>query len=329
MSYPKEITLEARNILARRRESAASEANARRVELARIAPRALALEREISTTSARLARAVLDGGDVQQQVEKIRVFYLEHRAELDRLLVEAGYPTNALEPQYHCTICGDTGVAGTKLCSCVPALEKALMYDRLGASAPISEYGFDRFHLSYYSDIPMAGSGVSERDIMQKTLATCQRFSKDFSLQAPSLLLMGPPGLGKTHLSLSIACAVIERGFDVMYLPFHTLLVQLETAKFGHTEEEFLTYLNPLLDCELLILDDLGSEMTTSFTTATLYNIINSRFLKGAPTIISTNLTEGELSQRYHERIRSRLLGCYQPLPFVGKDVRLQKLYQR
>ena len=320
MSYPKEISEMSRDILNARRERAELALNERRVRISRLAPHILQLEREIASTSARIASAVLSGESVQEKLAKIREFNLAKQQALKEALSAAGFESNALEIQYSCPLCKDTGNNNGKLC-----LQKGLMYERLGAVSSLADSTFENFSLHYYSDAPINGSPVSERAIMKKALLECTKFATNFSPASPSLLLIGAPGLGKTHLSIAIACAAIDKGFDVMYVPFHTLLTKLEAARFGKTSEEFQDYLSPVLNCELLVLDDLGSEFSTSFSTAVLYDMINSRQLQGVPTIINTNLKESELSIRYGDRIRSRLLGCYRIIPFTGSDIRLQK----
>lgn len=325
MSYPKEIAEMSRKILNDRRERAELALNERRVRISRLAPHILQLEREMASTSARIASAILSSENVQQKLAQVREFNLAKQQELKDALSAAGLAANALEIQYSCPVCKDTGNNNGQLCACAKQLQKGLMYDRLGAVSPLTDSTFGSFSLHYYSDAPIDGSPVSTRVIMNKTLMECTKYAAAFSPAAASLLMIGAPGLGKTHLSIAIACAAIEKGYDVMYVPFHTLLTKLEAARFGKTSEEFQDYLSPVLDCELLVLDDLGSEFSTSFSTAVLYDIINTRQLKGAPTIINTNLKESELSARYSERIRSRLLGCYRIIPFEGTDIRLKK----
>ena len=325
MAYPKEIAEKSRVILDARRERAELELSERRIKISRLAPHVLKLEREIGSTSARIASAVLSGSNVQEKIAQIREFNLAKQQELKTALLQAGFEVDALELHHHCTICRDTGNNNGKICECAHLLQKALMYERLGAVLSIDDSSFNNFSLEYYSDDIVGNATVSDRAVMNKTLLECKKYASSFSLTSASLLLLGSPGLGKTHLSVAIAYATIERGYDVMYVPFHTLLVKLEAARFGKSSEEFQDYLSPVLDCELLVLDDLGSEFTTTFSTSVLYDIINTRQLRGVPTIINTNLKENELSLRYGDRIRSRLLGCYRIIPFTGSDVRLQK----
>ena len=148
-------------------------------------------------------------------------------------------------------------------------------------------------------------------------------YAKEFSLSSPNLLLYGGTGLGKTHISLAIAKAVIEKGFNVIYISAPDLFTSLEKERFGaeKSSNEIIKY----IECDLLVIDDLGAEFTTSFTTSALYNIINSRLLSSLPTIITANLTPTELTQRYSDRIASRILGCFEHLRFIGNDIRIIK----
>ena len=147
MPYPLEIVKKSRELLAERREKATAEAIERRMAVSRRAPRALEIEREISTTSARLASAVLSGEDVAAQVRKIREFNLQKQRELSEALRSGGFSPDVLEPRYHCALCRDTGAFQGRLCSCVVQLEKELMYERLGAQASVDLCGFERFDL--------------------------------------------------------------------------------------------------------------------------------------------------------------------------------------
>lgn len=329
MGYPKEILEKSRELLTLRRQKAQQAQSARRAQVLARAPRALELERDISSTSARLAQAVLSGENVAEKVEQIRRFNLDTQKKLREVLVLHGFPPDALEYIPSCPLCKDTGVADGMTCDCVRKLRRSLMYERLGSCAPVESCGFDKFELRFYPESPDGASPASPRAVMAKTFAECQRYAKGFSIDSPSLLLTGGPGLGKTHLSLSIAHTVIERGFDVLYVPFLTLLGQLESARFGKGSEEYADCMDAPLSCELLILDDLGSEFSTSFATSVLYDLINTRQLKGLPSVVSTNLSEQELKARYGERVHSRLFGCCRVLPFLGRDIRLQKMFAK
>ncbi|MEG2175068.1 MAG: ATP-binding protein [Oscillospiraceae bacterium] len=324
MGYPKEILAAARRKLETRRESSMAADAALRARVLEKSPEAFQIAREVSTTSLRLARALLAGGDVAGQIEEIRHFNLCAQQRLGDVLTMAGFAPDALEPHPSCLLCGDTGMCAGMTCDCLRRIQKQLMYERLGASAPIGICTFDQFDLRYYANT-LLPSGTSPAQVMAKTLETCQTYARDFSLVAPSLLLRGGPGLGKTHLSLAIGRTVIENGFDALYAPFHSLLGRLESARFGRNGNDYQEYLAPAQTCDLLILDDLGSEFLGPFAVSLLYDLINSRQLTSHPTVISTNLLPSELTARYGERVSSRLFGGYQTVPFVGEDVRMQK----
>ena len=325
MPYPIEIREKSGEILAKRRSRAAAELAARKNEVTAKCPEILTLERELATTSIRLSKAILDGGDVEAKVEEIKRFNLAKQAEIKATLINNGFSPDALEPKYSCSICKDTGNDGGKPCKCVFQLQKALMYERLGAVSNMAECGFENFSLDYYSAEPLAPNSISPKTIMSKALAECKKYAEEFSLSSQSLLLCGKPGLGKTHLSIAIAMKVIDKEFDVLYSPFHSLLSALEASRFGKGSDDFQNSIEPITKCELLVLDDLGSEFSTSFSVAALYDIINTRQLYSLPTIINTNLTIDELTARYGERISSRLIGGYRVIPFAGQDIRLKK----
>jgi len=318
MSYPADIAAAARAILAENRRTGIAETERNRTRVFAAVPQAEALAHELSRTSAQLARAILTGGDVAEKVREIRSCNEKGQERLRSLLRENGFSETALDDVHCCRSCRDTGVAPDgSLCTCVVDIEKKLMRTRLSRSANCTGKDFASFDLSL--------CGEKDRPLMKRILKFCTEYAQNFSLSAESILMIGAPGLGKTHLSIAIGFAVIERGFNVFYTPYHRLFGRLEDARFGRGEEEYARVMREALESELLILDDLGSEMASSFAASVLYEIINTRMVEGRPTIISTNLTEKEIIERYRERIHSRLFGSYRKLPFVGEDIRLKK----
>ena len=215
-----------------------------------------------------------------------------------------------------CEKCGDTGYVSANLCDCVVKRAKELSFAALSEEMPIAESRFDNFDLKYYKN-------DEDKAVMEKIYRFCIRYAQELSVSSQSLMFFGGTGLGKTHLSLAIASAATEKGMGVVYSPVQNLLHKLEKEHFSHSAETPL--LDDVFECDLLILDDLGAEFSTSFTQALIYNIINTRILSSKPTVISTNLNPEEIGERYTPRVASRIFGCYNLKRFCGADIRQQK----
>jgi len=318
MGYTREIYDESVRTLEQRRNKAQQKADALREKIFKTYPRAAELEAEIADASFQLSRAVLAGGDVTAAVEKIKARNLALQGELAALLHNAGEKSVSFTPKFICPLCDDTGYANGKMCVCLENLLKENSLKRvnkLGSAAPPR---FEELQLAYYPE--------ANRPHMRGILEYCRGYAEDFSGDSGNLLLRGPVGVGKTAFSMAIARAVTERGFHVVYGPVQQLLHQLENEHFGRAEgdsEELMS------GCDLLILDDLGSEFTGPFYTTALYNLLNTRIITGSPTVISTNLSPKQLTERYGEQIASRITGLFQPLVFEGKDIRQIKLKER
>ena len=325
MSYSREVYDAASAELQRRRREAEGAAEALRERVFRKYPRAAALERQMAQAAPQVAQAVLNGGDPTETVRRIERDNLAAQEELRQILAAAGEKARDFSPQYTCPLCGDTGYVGREMCSCFRALLADGAGKQLSRITGMKPARFEEMDLRYYSDLPDAERGESPREHMADVLDYCRCYGENFHAQAESLLLFGTTGTGKTHTALSIARLAAERGFSVVYGPVQQLLHRVEREHFGRAEGDAE---NTMIACDLLILDDLGTELTTPFYTATLYNIINGRLLRGAPTIISTNLLPADWPGRYGEQIASRVLGTYQPLLFVGRDIRQVKLEQ-
>ena len=236
-------------------------------------------------------------------------------------LVEAHFAPGWLDEGPLCERCGGSGYLGSSMCRClhqICATEQRKSLRRLCTGYE----KFENFNLEYYSDRIDREFGASHRQIMQRTFERCRQYAESFRLGAPNLLFNGGTGLGKTFLSACIARTVADRGYSVVYESAGHMFAKLERAKFAgdeHAREECKKY----TECDLLIIDDLGTEMGGQFVTAVLYTLINDRLLAGKATIISTNLTNDELEKRYSPQILSRLRGNYRRLPFLGDDIRL------
>ena len=235
------------------------------------------------------------------------------------LLVEHGYAMDYLDDIYACPKCRDTGYVNGKMCSCLKALYNAEVTRELGTLLKNSDECFEKFDLSLYG---------SARESLEIVFDTCREYAQSFSDRSMNLLFQGGTGLGKTFLSACIARVVAENGHSVCYDTASSALEAFETKKFSRdiqTAENAAVKVERMLDCELMILDDLGTEMPTPMAVSALYTLINTRLVNGRKTVISTNLTDAELLKRYNAQICSRLEGEFTKLPFFGSDIRLLK----
>ena len=230
-----------------------------------------------------------------------------------------GYPENYLSPIYRCSICEDTGIVGDKYCSCFMDIVKRKAAEKLNSTAPLKLCSFDDFSLAYYDDSRPTELGTTAREVMSDNLTACRRYADEFHLPYKSLLMQGKTGLGKTHLSLSIASEVLRKGYNVIYGSVPDLMRKLDKEKFEGGE-----VMDMLETADLLILDDLGAEMDNRLYVSVLYSLINARMNASLPTVINTNLELRELERKYDERISSRLL-TMEKLFFTGSDVRVRK----
>lgn len=316
MAYSKETYKKAEQELAQRRKRALAEREDRHRIAVESVPEILETEERMSAAGLATIKALGMGAvDAKEYIRKLSEINLNAQAQRRMFLKKAGFPEDWLDVHYSCPKCEDKGFVNGIMCDCFKDLLKSLEYEKLCSKLPVGSCRFDNFKLDYYPD----GAGTSPRRRMESVLNYCKTYATDFSRRSPSLLLYGKTGLGKTHLSLAVAGKAVESGYGVIYTSAQNLFNKLEKEKFGrsdgNTEET-------ILDCDLLIIDDLGAEFTTQFTVSALYNIINSRELEGKPTIISTNLTPEQLTSTYSERIASRILSNFVMLYFDGSDIR-------
>ncbi len=227
------------------------------------------------------------------------------------------------ESKLTCDKCGGTGYIGTNMCECLLELCRQEQKKEVSILSG-SRDTFNQFRLDYYSDYTDSKYGASPRAIMERNLKVCRTYGLTFTPDAGNLLFVGGTGLGKTFLSACIARAVADRGCSVVYESAGHLFSKLEQARFNGNEETRAEAAK-LTACDLLLLDDLGTEMPGQFVTSALYSLLNDRLLAGKPMVISTNLTVEELSRRYSPQITSRLRGSFSQLTFVGDDIRVMK----
>ena len=296
-------------------------------------PRLERLDRELQATMSQLVAAALrQGEDPTRAVQEIKEHNLEIQKERAVLLGAMGLPEDALDPKPECPLCNDTGWRGARMCTCLQKLCAQEQIKELSKLLPLGERSFDTFRLDYYSQTPWPGRGCSPRENMELVYEVCLSYAQKFGrFYFKNLFLSGAPGLGKTFLSACIARTVSEQGHSVVYDTAGSVFAQFEAQKFQRDSldgQEARDETRRYLGCDLLILDDLGSELTTQFTQWALYELMNTRLVAGRHTVISSNLTLEEAARRYSPQIASRLEGEYHVLHFFGDDIRLLKKRQ-
>ncbi len=320
MGYSKDTTAYVNELFEQKRKKASAELLEKKAELYSAVPRLKEIEKLLSDSGLNAVRCVISKTkNVSDVIEKLRDENLKLQQERSMILKSLNLPEDYLELSYSCKICQDEGFVEGKMCECYMRELKRHAYNNLNKSSHLQLSDFSLFNLNYYPDTVPAGSSVSIRNRMEQIYNYCLTYSKNFNPKSGSILMSGATGLGKTFLSLSIASAVIEKGYGVIYSSAQNLLNTLEKEKFSNTDSNTL---NDIFDCDLLIIDDLGTEFSTAFTVSTVYNIINTRINMCKPVIISTNLSLSELQETYSERIVSRFIGEYTILKFAGNDIR-------
>ncbi len=319
MAYRAEVVRRARQRLeAMKADRQSQEQQQLQAAYARV-PRLLEIDQALRSSMAKAAQAAfLKGGDAAQAMEQVKQANLALQQER-AALVAANFAPGSLEERPVCDRCGGSGYLGSQMCSCLGELCRQEVRKELSLQG-----GFGDFRLEYYDDRVDSTYGASPRAIMERNLKICRRYAEGFGPGSGNLLFVGGTGLGKTLLSAAIANAVAENGWDVVYETAGSLFSVLEKNRFSPSEETREAAAR-LMSCELLVLDDLGTELPGQFVTAALYNLLNDRLLAGRAMVVSTNLNVDEIARRYSPQIASRLQGNFLGLTFVGQDIRVLK----
>lgn len=301
----------------RRRQLAQSEALEKRRALYEAEPRLAQLEQK--QTDAGAAAARLAAGGQKQEAEKSLAEAKKIGAEKQALIKELEKSVGSTTPKYHCANCEDTGMDGTgSLCSCVKEEMRRMRRDEIAAAGPLRLCRFENFDVTLYPE-SMDGLTISPRRVMQGIYNDCVDWAAEFGRASQSLFMFGDAGLGKTHLALSIASVVLDAGWDVIYVSSQQAFSSVSAQRFESTE-----LFDSMVEADLLVLDDLGTEYLDAYVRSKLYELVNAR-MGQRPTIYTSNICQQErLNMRYDEKITSRLLGGCHPMRFWGNDIRLK-----
>ena len=323
MSYSADILTRAKGILAQKKADAQSRYNQRLQEAYEKAPRLREIDRQLRLSMSLAAKTVFsEGGDPQLTMEEVKKANLALQQERKAILAE-NFPENFLEEEVVCPHCGGSGYFGSNMCACLAQLCRQEQMKTLSRLTRGGE-SFADFRLDYYPEAVDRSVGVSPRVLMQKNLQIAQQYAKDFTPGCGNLLFCGYTGLGKTFLSACIANEVANKGYSIAYESAPELFAKLEKNRFN-PDDAIRAECEKFSHCDLLIIDDLGTEMPGNFVTAALYALVNERLLAGKAMLISTNLNNEEIAKRYSPQIASRLQGEFTNLPFLGQDIRAMK----
>lgn len=296
-------------------------ADLRREEIYLAIPEIREADKQLSGMGLEIMKASISG-DPEASIRALREKNLALREARGAILRTHGYPEDYTDIKYECPICADSGFVDCKMCVCMKKKILEAGYESSGMADLLKTQSFENFSLTYYQNDPAALRR------MEQILRIMREYADNFtSDKGDSLVLFGGTGLGKTHLSTAVAGRVIDKGYDVFYTGAVNMLSDFEYQRFGNSMTGDVGQdTGRYFSCDLLIIDDLGTEVTNQFTTSVLYNVINTRLNRKKATIISSNLAQADFRARYWDRITSRVLGEYTVLPFLGTDVRSQKL---
>ncbi|MFG6327462.1 MAG: ATP-binding protein [Lachnospiraceae bacterium] len=309
-----------------RRYMSKHEQASRTAEVYEKIPRIREIQDEISSISVenmknRLA-GVKEGGNFtgEQLHRKINELIDEKK----RLMEQYGYPEDYLKPKYICEYCQDTGYTGGEKCHCLKEKITELLYSRSNLKEVLKKENFSTFNILYYSEKAVdAKTGKNSRDNMLEILDKSKRFVERFDTEFENLFIYGETGVGKTFLTNCIAKELMDRSCSVIYMSAVHMFQVLEGEQFGKSSKNNQSGMKDLTSCDLLIIDDLGTELVNSFTISSLFNCLNERFLKKKSVIISTNLPIEEIGERYSERVFSRIASHYKVMKIFGADLRI------
>ncbi len=290
-----------------------------------LSPRLKQIDEEISTFSASRARSRIMGKEKDSEILKNTI--QQRKEERITILKSLNLPLDYMEMHYHCPDCKDTGYIGAQKCHCFQQAAVNLLYDQSNIRDVLQKENFETFSLNYYSPNYDATLGQSTQNYMKSVLERCLNFVRNYPESGQNIMFTGTTGVGKTFLSNCIAKAMIEQCYSVVYLTATELFNIFSRGCFSYEEEASDEIDHYILDSDILIIDDLGTERANSFTVSKLFYCINERYGRKKGTIISTNLKPGEIRDLYSERIASRILSNYEIITLFGDDIRIIKKF--
>lgn len=298
----------------------------RRIEIYKQLPEIELIDQRLNHCGIMLVKQILADPSLLEHYRKSTTELVQ---EKQNLLKQNGYPADYLEEHFECNLCQDTGYLkdGT-LCKCFKQELIDIAYEQSNIKAILEKENFNFFSFKYYSDVSSHKNALSPLERMKKIHQICVEFLDNFDIKKENLFLTGQTGLGKTFMCNCIAKVLLDNGYTVLYFTAPQLFQYTDEVRFQNTKDALKNKnLNAFYDVDMLVIDDLGSELITDPRQSDLFNIINTRYLNQKSTIISTNLTFTQLTELYSDRITSRIIGQYTRLKFIGEDIRKQKKY--
>ncbi len=320
MGYSPEVIAYVKELFEKKRSHSEHERSARLNRVYSLCPEIKEIDLSLKGTTSQIAGAIKLGKErCLEEIAKIREENLALQKRREELILSLGLPSDYTDLKHECDVCEDTGhTENGTLCKCYKNALKLKSYEHSGLSRLLEKQSFESFSFDFYEG--------ADKEVIKQNFDELLSFAKNFEADKRSFLLYGPTGLGKTHLSTAVAKHLLDSGYDVVYETAQNVFFDFENDRFRDRFSDEAPVSGKYLECDLLILDDLGTEMVTSFSLSCLYNIINTRLNKGLPIIASTNLRSDEIRKLYHDRITSRLFGEFIIKQFAGKDIRLQKI---
>ncbi|NLG53248.1 MAG: ATP-binding protein [Clostridiales bacterium] len=329
MTFDKKILGSVLKEMRARRLDYENRAALRREKIYEEIPRIAEIDIELKTTALDIIKSAFNTkSDAAPMLRAVREKNLALQAERSELLVAAGYTFDYLDTHYDCMNCEDTGYLGDSPCACLVGQYSKAQSKELDKVFPVGRESFDSVSLDYYSKEKAEGHDISPYEQMEEVYNYCVDYSEHFGKASDNLFMTGGSGLGKTLLACCVARVCAEKGVYVIYDTAFKILSSFEEDKFSRDIDSGDDSVSRYQECELLVIDDLGCEMITSYTTAALYHLINYRLLTGKKTIIISTLTLGEIRRKYNEQLYSRISGEYLTLKFLGEDIREKRKFE-